>query len=146
MAPVGRLGNILGNSEPSWLGAQQGSYARHRGLMLARYRTYRVRGTTLGDAANYCLTALATGSGGRAKDIPRRYSISQKVISTLGHLAASKGGVHARKAKGASAEFTPAERQWLEAFVVLAIRRAAQVAFDPAASYPMLTMEDLPAL
>jgi hypothetical protein len=113
--------------------------------MFERFRLYRARGTTLADAANFCLTVLEGPAGGR-KDTARRYTISETVLRTLGELAASKGGNEARKAKGAQAQFTPAERQWLEKAIKRLILRAADVACNPSASLPQITIADLPRL
>jgi hypothetical protein len=114
-------------------------------LMFDRYCMLREGRTTLPDAANYCLTMLERSAGNR-KAASKRYAIAATVLNTLGLLAASKGGKEARKAHAAHAEFTPSERNWLTKLIPIIIQRAAEVAFDPAASRPQITMADLPAL
>jgi hypothetical protein len=114
-------------------------------LMFARYVLYRDGGTTLGDAANYCLTFLQKDAGNRAA-AARKFSIDKEVLRELGKLSATKGGAKARKAEGATTDFTPAEVKWLEQAMTLMIRRASEVAFDPAATRPLITMAHLPPL
>ena len=111
-------------------------------LMFDRYCMYREHRTMLADAANYCLTVLETAAGGRSP-AARRYVIAQKVLGKIATLAATKGGSNARKAVGAAVDFTAAEHQWLEQAMSLIIRRAAEVAFDPKATRPQITMTDL---
>jgi hypothetical protein len=115
----------------------------HVDLMFARYCLYRERRTTLPDAVNYCLTVLLGVAGG-LDSASRRFAVSRPVLRKFGELAAKKGGDEARKFAGAQANFTPAERHWLEKLLPLLISRAAEVAFDPAASRPQITMADLP--
>jgi hypothetical protein len=113
-------------------------------LMLYCYCQHYSRERTLGDAANFCLTVLEAHSG--RSGAASRYKISKPVLSELGKLAANKGGTEARKAKGAAADFTPAEKRWLEETMKRLIRRAAEVAHDPSATRPQITMVDLPSL
>jgi len=115
-------------------------------LMYARYALYREGRTLLGDAANFCFTAIAMGGGGRRNTAAKHYGVSEEVLATLGKLSATKGGHHARKATAATDDFTPSERQWLEDAMARLIRRAAEVAFDATAARPQLTMADLPPL
>lgn len=118
-------------------------------LMFNCYRMYREQHARLGDAAYFCLTVLERWSGkgsSQRKAAAKRYGISYPLLCKLADLADAKGGREARKAKGAEAEFTPAERQWLDQAMKALIRRAAEVAYDPAASRPKITMADLPDL
>lgn len=122
-------------------------------LMYARYALYRRQGTLLGDAANFCLTCMERGGAeGRPEIRDARdaaceyYSVSRKVLSKLGALADNKGGTHARKAYGAKHDFHPREGQWLEAAMLLLIRRAAEVAYDSTLDRPLITLADLPPL
>ncbi len=104
-------------------------------LMYARYVLYRDGRTTLADATNYCLTAIelaAASSQWSRKAAAKMLSVDFNVLSTMGRLSATKGGLHARKASGAGDEFSPAEHQWLEQIMVALIRRMAEVACDPA--------------
>ncbi|HEU0154946.1 MAG TPA: hypothetical protein VFQ82_02670, partial [Stellaceae bacterium] len=63
-----------------------------------------------------------------------------------GELTDKKGGPEARKAKGVTVPFSPAEHVWIEAAMKLLIRRAAEVAGDPEGAFPQITMEDLPPI
>jgi|SRR6266496_4053921 len=116
-------------------------------LMFERYCRYRAGGTTLADAANFCLTVLKTSAaGGRRRDAGTRYAVAKAVLSKLGDLAANKGGNEARKAGGAHAAYTAAERHWLEETIKRIILRAGEVACDPSAARPQIAMTDLPSL
>ena len=113
--------------------------------MFERFKRYRFCQTTLGDAANFCLTVLTSKAGGR-KCAAARYSIQKKVLDKLGELAANKGGNEARKANGTVADFTATERDWLEKTIHCLIRRAAEIAGDHSTCLPQITMADLPPL
>jgi hypothetical protein len=114
-------------------------------LMFNRYVLYRDSGASLGDAANYCLTFLEKSAGGR-QAASRKFSIAKTVLDKLAVLSATKGGAKARNAEGATTDFSSAEVQWLEQAMTLIIRRASEVAFDPHAARPLITMADLPPL
>jgi hypothetical protein len=117
--------------------------------MSGRFERYQFGRTTLNDAANFCLTVLEDNSGapnGKRSAAARRYNISRPVLDTVASLAASKGGAEARKALGAQSEFTTTERAWLEKAIKLIIWRAAEVAGNPSAALPQITMADLPPL
>jgi hypothetical protein len=114
-------------------------------FMFYRYCMWREGRTTLTDAANCCLTMLEFQAGNR-KTASHRYGVSSKVLNKLGILLATKGGIReARKGKATHSDFTPAERQWITKLIPILIRRAAEVAFDPAARSE-ITMADLPPL
>jgi hypothetical protein len=115
-------------------------------LMFERYCLQRERRTTLADAANYCLTALETAAGGGRKQASARFNIDFSVLTKLGELAATKGGKEARKAEAWVGEYTPVERDWLTKVLPLIVRRAAEVAFDPDATRPPITLVELPQL
>ena len=85
------------------------------------------------------------GPGGR-EAAARKFLIAEAVLKEVGRLPATKGGAEARKADGAATDFTPAEVQWLERAMTLIIRRASEVAFDPPATRPKITLADLPRL
>jgi hypothetical protein len=113
-------------------------------LMLDRYRMYCEGRTTLSDAGNYCLTALALArSRGQAA---AHFAIANTVLNKLGTLTAEKGGKEARKAKAAGSDYTPAERTWLQETLKTIIRRAAEVANNPDLSYKQITLADLPSI
>jgi hypothetical protein len=115
-------------------------------LMFERYCWYCTRRTTLADAVNFCMTVLEMSGGGR-KGATKRFAVAKPVLDNAGKLAANKGGNEARKAKGAQAEFTAAERHWLEETMKRLILRAGEVAAGNApASLPQITMADLPPL
>lgn len=111
-------------------------------LMFNRYRRYVEGRTTLADAANYCLTALEL-CGGR-KQASVKFAISQTVLNMIGELAATKGGIDARKAEATSTEFSPNEKCWLEEAIKKIILRVAEVAHDSNVNRPQITMADLP--
>jgi hypothetical protein len=113
--------------------------------MFERYRLYFGGGTTLADAANFCLTVLETSAGGRT-GAGKRYAIAKKVLSKLGELAAKKGGNEARKADGAQVAFSATERHWLEETMKRIILRAGEVAADPSVARPQIAMSNLPPL
>jgi hypothetical protein len=119
-------------------------------MMFDRFRLYRTGRTTLGDAANYCLTVLEYAAVGRKraarKRAAQRYNVAMTILNTLGGLADAKGGEEARKARGASKPFTGAERQWLEETMKRLIWRAAEIAGDPNALPQQITMAELPSL
>ena len=114
-------------------------------LMFDRFCRYRTGRTTLADAAYFCLTVLERSAGDRSAAV-QRYSVAATVLGNLGRLAGKKGGKEARKSIGAQSDFSGAERTWLEEAMKLLIRRAAEVAHDPAASRSQITMAELPSL
>jgi hypothetical protein len=67
------------------------------------------------------------------------------VLDKLAILTDSKGGKDARKAKGTHAEYTPADRQWLEEVMKRIILRTAEAARDGKATFQM-TMAHFPAV
>jgi hypothetical protein len=114
-------------------------------LMFKRYCVYREGRTILPEAANYCLTVLIGTTGGR-KAAASYFEIALRVLRKLGELSARKGGEEARKFDGSHLDFTSSERRWLKKVLLTIIKRAAEKAFDPAASRPQITMSDLPPL
>jgi hypothetical protein len=113
--------------------------------MFERFCRYRQGGDTLAGAAYYCLTVLEAAAQGRKK-AARRYGIEESVLSKLGMLTDTRGGKDARKAKGAHAEYTPAERQWVEEVMKGIIFRAAEIASDSGKAASQITMVDFPPL
>ena len=55
------------------------------------------------------------------------------------------GGLRAARTEGIH-EFTANERNWIEQATKRLIRRAAEVAYNPAAASSQITMDDLPKL
>jgi hypothetical protein len=120
--------------------------------MALHYSRYRKRKETLAAMAYFCLTVLerATGAprGGQRRRLAMqgKFGIEVTVANTLGDLTSEKGGAEARKDDGRSYEFTADERNWIEQATKRMIRRAAEVAYDPAAAASQITMGDLPKL
>jgi hypothetical protein len=113
----------------------------------------------LGDAAHVCLTLLEDSTKeeegkkeNKRRAAARKYTIEFKVLDRIGKLAATKGGIlHGRKGKAVYGEavdmdYTDREIAWLEAKLKQLIRRVAEVAHDPGAARPWITMDDLPGL
>jgi hypothetical protein len=114
-------------------------------LMFDRFTRLR-RGTiTLADAAYFCLTVLELEGGGR-RGAARKFFVAEPVFRKLGDLTANKGGRDARKASGATVDYTREERRWLEAAMKTLIRRAAEVAHAPGKELPTITMAELTKL
>jgi len=109
--------------------------------MFDRWRRYKAGQALLGDTADFCRGALEQGGGRQAA--AERYQIDRPVLDTLGELADRKGGAHARKFKGYGAPYSERERVCLEDALKKLIRRAAEVAHEPAATRPLLTMRCL---
>ena len=114
-------------------------------VMALRHTRYEQRRDTLPGMAYFCLTVLEQAAGGRPA-IPSKFGIASSVIKTLGRLTGEKGGSEARKDGGRSHEFTAYERNWIEEATKRMIRRAAEVAHNPAAAASQITMGDLPKL
>jgi len=113
--------------------------------MAQRFSRYRQGNDTLAAVSYFCLTVLEDAAGNRTK-AASRFGIAAAVLSTLGRLSTEKGGADARKSVGRGQELSGVERAWLEAALVLFIRRAAEVAHDSAISSQTITMADLPPI
>ena len=114
--------------------------------MFLRYAAYRGGREPLAPMAYFCLEVLLASTGkrrGRLVAAARRYRISQRVLNRLADLTSSKGGAGARKAEGAHQELTAQEKRFVEAAVTTIIRRAAEVAHDPDAELPEISMSEL---
>jgi hypothetical protein len=95
--------------------------------------------------AFFCLTVLRM-HGGQA-GASKRFGISTKILRTLSYLASETGdAATARKATPNLRPISGEERAWLEAAVKALVRRVGEVAADPGAARPQLTMGDLPSL
>ena len=112
-----------------------------------RYARFREGRETLASMAYFCLTVVEAsveeGPSSRRDRAAEAYHIHRDVLNMLGRLTDTKGGQEARKAKGASQEFTSAERRWIEEVVKALIRRAAQLAADPEQALSQITMATL---
>jgi hypothetical protein len=110
----------------------------------ARWRAYREGREPLQSMAYFSLTVLEL-HGGRA-GAAARLGVAQTVLNTLGKFVSERGdAATARKATGAALPLTPTAAAWIEAVVLALIRRAGEVAADPAAAAKQLTMTDFPA-
>ena len=118
--------------------------------MFDRWSRYARDRDRLGDAANLCLTLLEDSTQVAKKKraaAARKYTIDLRVLAETGRLAATKGGQrHGRKGEAVGEDYTDSEIAWLEAALKKIIRRAAEVAHDPNATYPLITMGGLPTL
>jgi hypothetical protein len=122
--------------------------------MARHYSRYREGKETLAAMAYYCLTVLeqASDAGRRPGRLARRTAIQGKfgievtVTDMLGDLSSERGGTEARKAEGRSNEYTANQRNWIEQATKRMIRRAAEVAHDPAVAASQIAMSDLPKL
>ena len=115
--------------------------------MHERYLGYRERREPLASMAYFCLTVLELPWGRRRrKRAASHYGIDETVLGKLGELTSTKGGVGARKAQGVPSEYTSEETRFLDEAVKAIIRRAAEVAHDPNAHRPFITMSDLPPI
>jgi hypothetical protein len=119
--------------------------------MARHYSRYREGKETLAAMAYYCLTVLeqASDAGRRPGRLARRTAIQGKfgievtVTDMLGDLSRERGGTEARKAEGRSNEYTANQRNWIEQATKRMIRRAAEVAHDPAVAASQIAMSDL---
>jgi hypothetical protein len=85
-------------------------------------------------------------SAGNRKSAAIQFGIDEDVLRKIGDLTANKGGKEARKFGGVHADFTPAERIWLQEVLKMVVRRAAEVEFDPKAARKKITMSSLPTI
>ena len=111
--------------------------------MFFRYAGYREGREPLATMAYFCLDVLLATTGkrkGRLKAAAKRYRVSQRVLNRLSDLTSKKGGAGSRKAEGVYRDFTPEERQFVEAAVTTIIRRAAEVAHDPDSDLAEISM------
>lgn len=95
--------------------------------------------------ACFALTVLMM-RGGRS-GASSRFGISAQVLTTLARLSSERRDeLTARKQIASLQLLTPSESAWLRAAVLALVRRAGEVAADPIAARPQLTMADLPAI
>ena len=107
-----------------------------------RYRGYKDGKELLPSFAYYCFTELLRQAQGGVAKVARRYSISQPVLKKISQLSSIKGGVEARKAKGANDPFTKEEREFLEKALPRLILRVAEY-HGGQHNIPKITMGDL---
>ncbi len=117
-------------------------------MMYYHLRQYRLRRETFAVMGYFCLTVLEWRAGDRGK-AAKQYRVDPKVLAELGRLTSVVGDAQtARKLdrQNTLRPHTPEERVWIEATVHALIRRAGQIASDPGAQWPRLTLADLPRL
>ncbi len=113
--------------------------------MAHQYSQYREGKHTLAGMAYFCLTVLEQAAGNRSA-IRDKFGIASTVIAALGRLTSERGGAEARKGKGRPHPFTADERNWIEQTTKRLIRRVAEIAHDPDAIAPLITLGHLPKL
>ena len=102
--------------------------------------------------AYFCLTvvhdAFAPEKANSRKLAAKSLGIEFAVLDTLGQLTSSMGDDRTRRKRhgGQRREHTPAERQWIEEVVRRLIRRMAEYANDPAATFSPMTLGEPPKL
>ena len=121
--------------------------------MLIKIDRYHQGRETLPGMAYFCYTELAKGvvsitgnPGNKTKQVESHYSINSEVLRKVSELSSIGGGTQARKAVGASREFTKKEEEFLIAASKAFVRRAAERASNYGKPLPMITMADLPQL
>ena len=114
--------------------------------MYARLSGYYEGREFLLGMASFCLTVLEWRfTKNRRRNVAKVFHIEKAVLDKIGELTATKGGAaSARKAAGVGTELSSQESRFLEEAVKTLIRRAAEVAQDPDAALPTITLEDLP--
>lgn len=107
--------------------------------------------------AYVCKTLFEYAGGGDQYEAALRFSVSPEILGRLATLSSILGDLRTarkiitgkRKKQGDASRLrnpTSQEKAWIEAVVKRLIERAGEVAADPEATYPMITMADLPAL
>ncbi len=116
--------------------------------MYARLSGYYEGRELLPGMASFCLTVLEWRfTKNRRRNVAKVFRIEKAVLDKIGELTATKGGAaSARKAAGVGTELSSQESRFLEEAVKTLIRRAAEVAQDPSAALPTITLCDLPDL
>lgn len=113
--------------------------------MYSRYAGYRQGRVPLSMAAYFCFDSLKRLGRGK-RGAADKFCVGETVLRKLSELASTKGGTEARKADGALVDWTPRERQWLEAAMVMLIRRLAEREAQSAATLRQITMAHLPPI
>ena len=110
--------------------------------MKSKYERYCLGGTTLPDAAYFCVDALVESYGGLPA-AAKACGISRKVLEDIRKLSSYKGGEDSRKADSFDVEFTSEEKRFLKRALKAMIIRAAQVAADDSQRHPKITKATL---
>ena len=114
-----------------------------------RYLGYREWRAPLASMVYFCLRVLELPWGrgrGTREPAASHYGVDEAVLDALGELSSTNGGVGATKAQGMPLEYTSEETRFLEKAVKAIIRRSAEVAHDPNARRPLITMSNLPPI
>ncbi len=115
--------------------------------MADRYIGYCEGKEPLPSMTYFCLTVLESqvrSTTHRRTKAARRFDIAETVLDRVGELSSTMGGKDARKASENRA-LSEQEKQFLEQAVRTMIHRVAQVAHNPTARFPQITMEALSA-
>ena len=117
--------------------------------MYHRLSGYYSNREPLPSMAYFCLTVFLSPFSGR-RNVRRtaasaHYHIDKQVLDEIGDLSSEKGGPDsARKVGAMGSALSREEERFLEAAVTAIIRRAAEVAQNPGAPFPTITLADLP--
>ena len=118
--------------------------------MYRRLSDYYEGREPLPGVAYFCFTMLKSlsskhGRGGQRARAAAYHHISDAALKEIEKLSSTKGGAgSARKAGGVGTDLSRKEELFLEAAVKMIIRRAAEVAQNPGAAFPPITLADLP--
>jgi len=101
-----------------------------------------------------CLTIIEgstrrTGRTGARATAASQYSVEIAVLKTMGELTSTKGGPEDARKFDAGATGIPLsekEKVRIQEVVKRLIRRKGEYDYDPTATFPSITMSDLPAL
>jgi hypothetical protein len=110
-----------------------------------RWVGYLERREPLQSMAYFCLTVLQRAAGGR-REAASHYGVSRKILDTLAQLSEAGDATTARKMQMTPRPLTDAERAWMEAAVLVLIRRAGEVAVGSGSALAKITLADLPSL
>lgn len=117
--------------------------------MYDRLSGYYSNREPLPSMAYFCLTVFLSPFSG-SRNVRRTaarayYHIDKQVLDEIGDLSSEKGGADsARKVEAMGFALSRKEERFLEAAVKAIIRRAAEVAQNPGAALPPITLADLP--
>ena len=114
--------------------------------MYDRLSGYYAGREPLPSMAYFYLTVLEDKfTNAKRRSAAKSFRIDLAVLDAVGELSSTKGGVgSARKAEATGTALSRKEELFLEAAVKMIIRRAAEVAQNPGAALPTITLADLP--
>jgi hypothetical protein len=116
-----------------------------------RYEGYKQGHEPLPGMAYICQSFIEKVLARGRDDAVQKYHIEWTVLHTLGNLHSHRGDLTNRRKLEHERDrheppLTPLEIAWMEAAVRMLIRRIGEYAADPTASWPTLSMRDLPPL